>query len=129
MVELARIRAAFVARFDYKDAMHADHQLFLDAIAQKRRLSVRFFSRKVNRELVLTCAPLDFGPLRGSSDGLDRYQFWNLEGKRKPLNVPVLEADIVKMTLLEETFDPAAIITWTFKPNAWHVKRDWAEFS
>ena len=59
--------------------MHADHQVFLDAIANKRRLSVRFFDPKQKREHVRTCAPLDFGPLRGAKDGFERYQLWALE--------------------------------------------------
>ncbi len=109
--------------------MHADHQIVLDAIAQKRRLSVQFFSRKVGRELVRICAPLDVGPLRGSVDSEDRYQFWDLEGKRKPLNLALVAADIVKITPLEETFEPADIITWAFKPGSWRIARDWAAFS
>jgi hypothetical protein len=109
--------------------MHAQHQLFLDAIAHKRRLTVRFVSPKEKKELVRTCAALDYGPLRGNSDGLPRYQLWDLEGKRKPLNIPLLAADILEMTPLEETFDPEAIITWAFKPGAWHVARDWGAFS
>ena len=116
----------------YRDMMHADHQLFLDAIASKRRLSVRFTPKKgpnAGREMVRVCASLDFGPLRGSSDTEPRYQFWDLEGKRKPLNIPLLAEEILEMKLLEETFDPAAIITWAFKPNAWQIPRDWAEFS
>jgi hypothetical protein len=109
--------------------MHADHQVFLDAIAAKRRLSVRFFNQKLGREMVRICAPLDFGPLRGGVDAAPRYQFWDLDGRRKPLNIPVLAADLVSMTLLDETFKPAEIITWAFKPKAWLVPRDWAEFS
>ena len=109
--------------------MHADHQVFLDAIAAKRKLSVRFFDRKRNKERVVTCAPLDFGPLRGELEPVDRYQLWDLEGKRKPLNIPLLPADVVTMTPLDDSFDPAAIITWAFKPGAWRVRRDWAEFS
>ena len=105
------------------------HAVFLDALAQKRRISLRFFDRKIGREVVRTCAPLDFGPLRGALEKDDRYQLWDLEGKRKPLNIVVLPADVVSMTVLDETFDPAAIITWSFKPNAWNVPRDWAEFS
>ena len=77
--------------------MHADHQVFLDAIAAKRTLSVRFFDRKKNKERVVTCAPLDFGPLRGELEPVDRYQLWDLEGKRKPLNLPILPADVVTM--------------------------------
>ena len=109
--------------------MHAEHQVFLGAIEARRRLSVRFFSQKEKKELVRICAALDFGPLRGASDELDRYHLWDLEGKRKPLNLPLLAADIRSFTLLAETFDPADIITWSFKPNAWHVPRDWGAFS
>ena len=46
--------------------MHPSHSVFLDAIAARRRLSVRFVSRKEGRELTRICAPLDFGPLRGA---------------------------------------------------------------
>ena len=109
--------------------MHADHQVFLDAIAAKRRLSVRFISPKEGRELVRICAPLDLGPLRGSTDPEPRYQLWDLEAKRKPKNIPLRASEIVGMTMLEETFDPAEIITWAFKPGAWALPRDWAEFS
>ena len=109
--------------------MHADHQVFLDAIAQKRKLEVRFLHPKERRELIRVCAALDFGPLRGAKDTTPRYQLWDLEGKKKPFNLPLLAADIHSMKIVEETFDPAEIITWQFKPGAWHVKRDWADFS
>jgi len=109
--------------------MHADHQLFLDALSAKRTLRVKYFSKKEGKEFERVCAPLDYGPLRGAEDTLPRYQFWNLEGKRKPLNIPVLAEDLRGMTLLPETFDPESIITWAFKPGAWHVTRDWGEFS
>lgn len=75
------------------------------------------------------CAPLDFGPLRGAPTRDDVYQLWDLEGRKKPHNLAIAEADIVSMTSLDETFDPAEIITWAFKPRAWHIARDWAEFS
>ena len=109
--------------------MHPSHSLFLDAIAAKRRLSVRFVSRKEGQELVRVCAPLDYGPLRGALVVADHYQLWDLEGKKKPHNLALLASDIVAMTPLEETFDPAAIITWAFKPGAWQVARDGGEFS
>ena len=109
--------------------MHPSHSLFLDAIASRHRLSVQFLHRKQQRQLTRVCAPLDYGPLRGAIDRADLYQLWDLEGKQKPHNLALAEADIVAMTRLEETFEPGAIITWAFKPNAWHVPRDWAEFS
>lgn len=109
--------------------MHAAHQEFLDAIAAKRKLTIRFFDKKEKKEKTRLCAPLDFGPLRGAKEPVDHYQLWDLEGKKKPLNIAVLPDDILELKVLDDTFDPAAIITWTFKPNAWHITRDWGEFS
>ena len=109
--------------------MHADHQVFLDALAAKRRLSVRFLNRKEGTEQTRICAPLDFGPLRGSVDTSDRYQLWDLEGKRKPFNITLVADEVMGMTLLEETFEPAEIITWAFKPRAWKIRREWGDFS
>lgn len=108
--------------------MHADHQTFLDALFAKKRLSVEFRDLR-GRDVTRICAPLDYGPLRGASEHVERYQLWDLEGKRKPLNIVLLAGDVRSFRALDESFDPAAIITWAFKPNAWKVPRDWAEFS
>jgi len=108
--------------------MHAAHQVFLDALFAKKRLSVKFRDEK-GREVTKICAPLDYGPLRGAADQSDRYQLWDLEGRRKPLNIVLGDDDLLSLTALEETFDPAAIITWSFKPNSWKLPRDWAEYS
>jgi hypothetical protein len=109
--------------------MHPDHQVFLDALAAKRRVSLRFFSKKERREMTRVCAPLDYGPLRGAAEPTAHYQLWDLEGKRKPLNIAVAAEDVRSITSLDAPFDPAAIITWKFKPKAWHIERDWGELS
>ena len=109
--------------------MHADHQTFLDALLAKRCLTVSYYSRKDRKNVIHKCAPLDFGPLRGAIEPEPHYQLWNLEGKRKPLNVTLKDNEIFTMTATDETFEPADIITWNFKPNAWTLERDWAEFS
>lgn len=109
--------------------MHLDHQVFLDALLAKRRLRVRFFHRKEGREFTRVCAPLDYGPLRGAKEPVPHYQLWDFEKKEKPKNVTVTAAELLEITPLEETFDPSEIITWNFKPGAWSVPRDWAEFS
>lgn len=109
--------------------MHAAHQVFVDALNAKKRLTVKFRDSKTGREVTRVCAPLDYGPLRGATDQSDRYQLWNLEGRVKPLNITLFEADLLELTPLEETFEPAEIITWTFKPNSWKLTRDWGEWS
>ena len=109
--------------------MHAEHQVFLDAIAGKQRLTVKFSRAKEGRVVTRVCAPLDYGPLRGGLDAEPRYQLWDLEGRRKPLNIQLTEAELLSIAPTGETFDPAEIITWSFKAGAWAIARDWAEFS
>jgi hypothetical protein len=109
--------------------MHAHHQVFLDAIGARRRLSVKFVDPKTGKEMERVVAPLDFGPLRGPGDGADRYQFWDLQRTHKPFNLALLPDAILEMVALDETFDPAQIITWAFKPGAWRIPRDWGTFS
>jgi hypothetical protein len=41
--------------------------------------------------------------------------------QRKPLNITLLDSDVRSFRALDETFDPADIITWAFKPNAWKL--------
>jgi hypothetical protein len=109
--------------------MHADHEVFLEAIASKKQVKLSFFHAKEQKEMTLVCAPLDFGPLRGALDQSPRYQLWDLEAKRPPFNVTAMPEDIQSIEMLELGFDPAAIIKWKFKPNAWTVVRDWEAFS
>jgi hypothetical protein len=109
--------------------MHADHATFLAALEGKKKLTVTFFHAKEKVEKTLTCAPLDFGPLRGSKDQKDRYQLWDTAAKRPPYNVTILPEDVRSMVALDEAFDPGTIITWAFKPNAWTIPRNWGDFS
>ena len=109
--------------------MHADHQVFLDALRDKRQLTISFFDKKENKDRTCTCAPLDFGPLRGQKEPAPHYQLWDMAPKKKPYNITVLPEDVKSMTVLDATFDPGAIITWNFKPKAWAVERDWEDFS
>ena len=106
---------------------------FLEAIAAKRRLAVRFSSsRKEGRGS-------SRAPARRSTSGrsgaqlppVDHDQLWIPSSGSASRSNPSRSsrADIVSMTVLEETFEPRDIITWAFKPGAWRVPRDWAELS
>jgi hypothetical protein len=109
--------------------MHAEHAAFLQAIQDKRLVTVTFFHVKDDAERTLTCAPLDFGPLRGSKDQRPRYQLWDVEAKRPPFNVTMLPEDLRTLVVSDTPFDPKDIIRWAFKPNAWSTPRDWGPFS
>jgi hypothetical protein len=109
--------------------MHADHEVFLQAIAGKRQVTVTFFHVKDQCERTLTCAPLDFGPLRGAKEAREHYQLWDLGARRPPYNVTIAPEDIRTLTVLDATFEPEEFIKWAFKRNAWAIVRDWGAFS
>lgn len=104
---------------DFKDK-------FISAIHQKRKLEVTFDS---NEKGVITriCIPFDFGPSRKYKDGLNRFHFYDLNSPDGKHNLSILPEQIVKILILDDTFNPGDYITWS--PMNWFVKRDWGMYS
>ncbi|WP_436904818.1 hypothetical protein [Acinetobacter johnsonii] len=104
---------------------------FLNAINEKRRVKVVFYSKEDGMNIERICAPMDFGPSRKFKDGLDRFHLWDYypdQGK-KPHPLPLTPSQIVSITLMAEHFDPAEFITWNVKTSPWHYSRDWGQYS
>lgn len=103
--------------------MIGEHAVFVDAIHGCREVRLEFLSKedggaKLNRR----CAPMDYGPSRRASDQSDRYHLWDFDSDA-PMGSHVLSllpAQIVSVTLLDTTFDPASFVTW---PTQWFVPR------
>lgn len=108
-------------------SMHADHEVFVSAIHSRSKLRLTFFSKEDRAERIRICAPFDFGPLRRAKDQSDRYHFWNYDGDKKAHSLSISGEQVISMTTLEESFDPAEIVTWS--PTAWRIPRDWGAHS
>ena len=103
-----------------------NHETFLHAIINKKVIELTFNS---NEKGVITrkCIPFDFGPSRRNLKiNPDRYHFYDLNSPEGKHTLSILPEQVIKVNLLDETFDPADYITWT--PN-WFIQRDWGIYS
>lgn len=105
---------------------HPQHEDFLRALREKRKLHLRFVSRATGEELVSTTAPMDFGPSSRASDAAPRYHFWDYDSPRQPHTLSIRAEQIKSMEPLRVRFDPSEFVTWAPK---WHVERDWGVLS
>lgn len=99
------------------------------AIDSKNKLEVTFFSKDDNSNLTRLCAPFDIGPSSTAKDKTDRYHFWDYDSDKKSHTLSLLDHQVVDIKLLNDNFEPSDIIKWNFKPNSWHIKRDWGIYS
>ena len=89
--------------------MIPNHERFLEAIADKKKVSVRFYSKADHGVLERVCAPLSYGQGVDSTDELNRYWFWDYAAATHPLGL--LSEQIVALQLLGDGFDPAQFTT------------------
>jgi hypothetical protein len=93
---------------------------FVDAIRDKKRVKVIFYSQEEKRFLVRVCAPIDYGmdaSVSASTADAERLHFWDYEGKKEGQHAAQtahtlsLRADQVRsMNVLDEFFDPSELV-------------------
>ena len=64
--------------------MMPNHPRFIEAINQKKKVSVRFYSKADTGLLDRVCAPMDYGPGGEIQDGLNRYWLWDYASRAIP---------------------------------------------
>ena len=102
---------------------------FIEAIHDRRKVAVRFFSKQDGRVLTRKCAPMDFGPSRLAEGRHFRFQLWNYEGDEGPRPLSLLPGQLRHIVVLEERFDPGEFVTWDTKAARWVLPRDWGTHS
>ena len=100
---------------------------FLQAIREKRYLSVDFIANEDNLLRNRKCVPFDYGESRRYKDGKDRFHFLDLNSPNGKHNLSILPQQVKKVEILDEFFEPSEYVTWT--PITWIVKRDWGVYS
>ena len=99
---------------------------FIEAIQNKTKIKLTFFSKEDGYNITRLCAPMDFGPSRRAHNKDDRFHLWDYESDKKNHVLSLLPNQIANMEFTEESFDPAEFITW---PTNWFITRDWGKFS
>ena len=103
--------------------MIPNHKQFIEAIKEKKKVSLRFYSKADSGVIDLVCAPLDYGPGTGTPDGVNRYSLWDYTSNTGSHLLEMLPEQILDLSVLGAVFDPAG---FGVPPHAWSIPRDWA---
>jgi hypothetical protein len=106
--------------------MIPQHDRFLEAIHERRKVRVRLYSVADSGVVDRVCAPLDYGLDAARQDGLNRYWLWDYAQKHGAESVALLPQEIVDLQMLGESFDSDPL-----HPIAgqWSIPRDWGTHS
>ena len=115
-----------VGRGNKYSMQHPQHALFIQAIQDKKKISITFHSAKDGMDVTRIGAPMDFGPHARFKDKSYRYHVWDFSSPSGPHTEPLEASQIRSISLLADQFDPADFVTWTPK---WHVPRNWGQLS
>jgi hypothetical protein len=98
------------------------HIQFIEAIHERRKVCVRFYSRSDNGMLDRVCAPMDYGRGGEIKDWLSRYWLWDFARSTGPRTLGLLSQQITDLRVLGEGFDPSQL---DVRPPQWSIPRDW----
>ena len=89
--------------------MNSEHEVFLQGIEQGKKLKVKFFCRKRQREVESLCAPLHYskGPTISNTDEeneLECYYFWDCGAEKGNNFLALSPSEILDMKLTDDVF-------------------------
>jgi hypothetical protein len=102
--------------------MIPNHKQFIEALQDKKKVCLRFYSKADSGVIDLVCAPLDYGPGAGIPDGVNRYSLWDYTSNNGSHTLSFLPEQILDLSVLGGVFDPAE---FGVPPPAWSIPRDW----
>ena len=102
--------------------MIPNHVQFIEAIEEKKRVCLRFYSKADSGVIDLVCAPLDYGLEAGIPDGVNRYSLWDYTSNNGSHTLSLLPEQVLDLRVLGEVFDPAELDVRT---SPWSIPRDW----
>jgi len=101
---------------------------FIQAIKDKTKIRLTFYSKQDDMNVTRLCAPMDYGPSRKAKNKDDRFHLWDYESQSQtPFHtLSLLPEQIINMEFTELPFNPSEFINW---PTNWFIKRDWGVYS
>jgi hypothetical protein len=103
--------------------MIPNHKQFIEAIKQKNKVCLQFYSKADSGVIDLVCAPMDYGPGGGIQDGVNRYWLWDYTSNTGSPALGLLPEQVLDLRVLGEAFDPAQI---KVTAPQWSIPRDWS---
>jgi hypothetical protein len=85
--------------------MIPNHKEFIEALEEKKKVSLRFFSTADSGVIDLVCVPMDYTPGPDADDGVNRYWFWDYTRNLGTPTLGLLPAQVLNLQVLGEVFD------------------------
>ena len=104
------------------NVMIPNHKDFIEAVKEKKKVCLRFYSKADSGVIDLVCAPLDYGPGAGLQNAVNRYWFWDYTSNNGSHILPLLQEQILELSVLGSMFDPAG---FGAPSPTWSIARDW----
>lgn len=82
---------------------------FIQAVKDKKKVILTYFSDRQQLHLTRLCVPIKFS-YNDMEDGSDCYYFWDPEADTGERLLALAPSEIKNMVLSDETFDPADYI-------------------
>jgi hypothetical protein len=102
--------------------MIANHSDFIEAIGERKKVRISFYSQADEGVLDHVCAPIDYGRAGGNADGKNRYWFWDYTPNMIRRATGLLAEQILEFHVLHDDFAPNEI---GVQPWVFDVARDW----
>lgn len=87
--------------------MIPNHKQFIDAITEKKKVCLRFYSKADTGVIDLVCAPMDYGPGPDAGNDVNRYWFWDYSSNTGSPTLGLLPEQVLDLRILGQGFDPA----------------------
>ena len=88
--------------------MHRDHEIFIQAIKNRKKVLIKCRSEKGHNANTKVCCPLFYIPA-SDNGGCDHYYFWEDEKGLKGDVMSVKTDDMVHIGRTQESFDPVGL--------------------
>lgn len=89
--------------------MLVDHDIFIQAVKDRKKIILTYFSGQQSLYLTRLCVPVQFN-CSGSEDSSDCYYFWDPEADIGERLLGLFPSQIAYMEISDEIFDPADYI-------------------
>jgi len=90
--------------------MIPNHKQFIEAITEKKKVCLRFYSKADTGVIDLVCAPMSYGPGLNAADDVNRYWFWDYSSNTGSPALGLLPGQVLDLRILGQVFDPADFI-------------------
>lgn len=89
--------------------MLVDHDVFIQAVKDKKKIILTYFSGQQYLYLTRLCVPVQFSSA-DMEEGSECYYFWDSDADTGERLLALSPSQITNMVLSDETFDPADYI-------------------